>query len=547
MKIKKELSVGIYEIAAFCMYYKGLKFEMCLLFWTFELQIKDFMSKKVILVIMDGWGLGQVAKADAIQNAKVPFVSSLYNKYPHSTLVTCGEQVGLPDEQMGNSEVGHLNLGAGRIVYQELQRINVAIRTGELANNPTLLASIQYAKENNKPLHLLGLVSDGGVHSHTSHLKAICEICKAKGLDKVFIHAFTDGRDTDPKSGLAFVSDVEQAIAGSVGRIATVSGRYYAMDRDKRWERVQLAYDALVNGIGETASNATAAIEANYAKDITDEFIKPTVLVENGAPIATIEEGDAVLCFNFRTDRCREITEVLTQKDFHEFNMKKLSLHYTTITKYDETFQNVHVIFENDNLVNTLGEVLAANHKKQIRIAETEKYPHVTFFFSGGREVPFEGESRIMAASPKVATYDLQPEMSAAELTEKLLPEINAGSADFICLNYANADMVGHTGIFSAVIKAVETVDQCVEKIVTAGLANGYTIFLTADHGNADYMMNEDGSPNTAHTLNLVPLFVIDKEWKGHLKSGKLGDIAPSILKMMDISIPKEMTGEVLI
>ncbi len=547
MKIKKELSVGIYEIAAFCMYYKGLKFEMCLLFWTFELQIKDFMSKKVILVIMDGWGLGQVAKADAIQNAKVPFVSSLYNKYPHSTLVTCGEQVGLPDGQMGNSEVGHLNLGAGRIVYQELQRINVAIRTGELANNPTLLASIQYAKENNKPLHLLGLVSDGGVHSHTSHLKAICEICKAKGLDKVFIHAFTDGRDTDPKSGLAFVSDVEQAIAGSVGRIATVSGRYYAMDRDKRWERVQLAYDALVNGIGETASNATAAIEANYAKDITDEFIKPTVLVENGAPIATIEEGDAVLCFNFRTDRCREITEVLTQKDFHEFNMKKLSLHYTTITKYDETFQNVHVIFENDNLVNTLGEVLAANHKKQIRIAETEKYPHVTFFFSGGREVPFEGESRIMAASPKVATYDLQPEMSAAELTEKLLPEINAGSADFICLNYANADMVGHTGIFSAVIKAVETVDQCVEKIVTAGLANGYTIFLTADHGNADYMMNEDGSPNTAHTLNLVPLFVIDKEWKGHLKSGKLGDIAPSILKMMDISIPKEMTGEVLI
>ena len=319
------------------------------------------------------------------------------------------------------------------------------------------------------------------------------------------------------------------------------------MDRDKRWERVQLAYDALVNGIGETASSATAAIEANYAKDITDEFIKPTVLVENGSPIATIEEGDAVLCFNFRTDRCREITEVLTQKDFHEYNMKKLSLHYTTITKYDETFQNVHVIFENDNLVNTLGEVLAAHHKKQIRIAETEKYPHVTFFFSGGREVPFEGESRIMAASPKVATYDLQPEMSAAELTEKLLPEINAGTADFICLNYANADMVGHTGIFSAVVKAVETVDSCVEKIVTAGLANGYTIFLTADHGNADYMMNDDGSPNTAHTLNLVPLFVIDKEWKGTVKAGKLGDIAPSILKMMDITIPKEMTGEVLI
>jgi 2,3-bisphosphoglycerate-independent phosphoglycerate mutase len=505
------------------------------------------MSKKVILVIMDGWGLGQVSKADAIQNAKIPFVSSLYNKYPHSTLVTCGEQVGLPDGQMGNSEVGHLNLGAGRIVYQELQRINVAIREGELASNPTLLASIRYAKENNKPLHLLGLVSDGGVHAHTSHLKAICAICKAEGLEQVFLHAFTDGRDTDPKSGLAYVSDVEKALEGSVGKIATVSGRYYAMDRDKRWERVQLAYDALVNGIGETATSATAAIESNYAKNITDEFIKPTVIVENGSPIATIQEGDAVLCFNFRTDRCREITEVLTQKDFHEFNMKKLSLHYTTITKYDETFQNVHVIFENDNLVNTLGEVLAANHKKQIRIAETEKYPHVTFFFSGGREVPFEGESRIMAASPKVATYDLQPEMSAAELTEKLLPEINSSSADFICLNYANADMVGHTGIFSAVIKAVETVDACVEKIVTAGLANGYTIFLTADHGNADYMMNEDGSPNTAHTLNLVPLFVIDKEWKGTVKAGKLGDIAPSILKMMDITIPKEMTGEVLI
>jgi 2,3-bisphosphoglycerate-independent phosphoglycerate mutase len=505
------------------------------------------MSKKVILVIMDGWGLGKIAKADAIQNAKVPFVSSLYNKYPHSTLVTCGEEVGLPDGQMGNSEVGHLNLGAGRIVYQELQRINVAIRTGELAKNETLLQSIRYAKANHKPLHLLGLVSDGGVHSHTSHLKAICEICKAQGLTEVFLHAFTDGRDTDPKSGLAFVTDVEKALQNSVGKIATVSGRYYAMDRDKRWERVQLAYDALVNGIGPTAQNALSAIESNYAKDITDEFIKPTIIVENGQPIATIKEGDAVLCFNFRTDRCREITEVLTQKDFHEFNMKKMNLHYTTITKYDETFQNVHVIFENDNLVNTLGEVLAANHKKQIRIAETEKYPHVTFFFSGGREVPFEGESRIMAASPKVATYDLQPEMSALELTDKLLPEIKAGNPDFICLNYANADMVGHTGVFSAVVKAVETVDTCVEKVVTAGLENGYTIFLTADHGNADFMMNEDGSPNTAHTLNLVPLFVIDKDWKGTIKPGKLGDIAPSILKMMDIDIPKEMTGEVLI
>ncbi|MEN9697167.1 MAG: hypothetical protein RLZ56_588 [Bacteroidota bacterium] len=505
------------------------------------------MSKKVILVIMDGWGLGKVSKSDAIQQANVPFVSSLYNQYPHSTLITCGEDVGLPEGQMGNSEVGHLNLGAGRIVYQELQRINVAVKSGELANNATLLASIKYAKENNKPLHLLGLVSDGGVHAHTMHLKAICDICQQQGLSKVFIHAFTDGRDTDPKSGLGYVKDVETHLKKSVGKIATVSGRYYAMDRDKRWERVQLAYDALVNAAGPTANSALEAIQANYNNEITDEFIKPTIIVENGAPIASIQSGDAVLCFNFRTDRCREITEVLSQKDFPEFGMKKLDLHYTTITKYDETFQKVNVIFENDNLVNTLGEVLAQNHKKQIRIAETEKYPHVTFFFSGGREVPFEGESRIMAASPKVATYDLQPEMSAKELTEKLLPEINAENPDFVCLNFANADMVGHTGIFSAVVKAVETVDSCVEQIVTAGLNHGYTIFLTADHGNADYMINEDGSPNTAHTTNLVPFFIIDKEWKGSIQPGKLGDIAPTILHMMEIAIPKEMTGKVLV
>jgi len=496
---------------------------------------------------MDGWGLGKVPLSDAIQQANVPFVSSLYNHYPHSTLITCGEAVGLPDGQMGNSEVGHLNLGAGRIVYQELQRINVAVRDGELASNQTMLEAIHYAKNNNKPLHLLGLVSDGGVHAHTSHLKAICDICKKEGLTNVFIHAFTDGRDTDPKSGLAYVENVEAHLKNSVGKIATVSGRYYAMDRYKRWERVQLAYDALVNGAGPTAGTATASIQANYANDITDEFIKPTILVENGAPIATIQSGDAVLCFNFRTDRCREITEVLSQKDFPEFGMKKLDLHYTTITKYDETFNKVNVIFENDNLVNTLGDVLAQNHKKQIRIAETEKYPHVTFFFSGGREVPFEGETRIMAPSPKVATYDLQPEMSAKELTEKLLPEINAGNPDFICLNFANADMVGHTGIFSAVVKAVETVDACVEQIVTTGLNNGYTIFLTADHGNADYMINEDGSPNTAHTTNLVPFFIIDKEWKGSIQPGKLGDIAPTILNMMGVEIPKEMTGKVLI
>ena len=495
---------------------------------------------------MDGWGLGLVPTADAIQQAKTPFVSSLRQSYPHSTLVTCGEAVGLPDGQMGNSEVGHLNLGAGRIVYQELQRINVAIREGAFAKNETLLASIKYALQNNKPLHLLGLVSDGGVHAHTSHLKAICDICKKEGLKEVYIHAFTDGRDTDPKSGLGFVQSMESHLLNSVGKIASVSGRYYAMDRDKRWERVKFAYDALVNAQGPTANSALEAIQENYNNNITDEFIKPTIITENGQPIAPIKEGDAVLCFNFRTDRCREITEVLSQKDFPEFEMKKIALHYTTLTKYDETFKNVQVIFENDNLVNTLGDVLAQNNKKQIRIAETEKYPHVTFFFNGGREIPFEGETRIMASSPKVATYDLQPEMSANELTEKLLPEINKGEADFICLNFANADMVGHTGIFSAVVKAVETVDACVEKIVTAGLQNGYTLLVTADHGNADFMINEDGSPNTAHTLNLVPLFLVDQHWKGQLKSGKLGDIAPTILSLMGLPIPTEMTGNVL-
>lgn len=506
------------------------------------------MSKKIILVIMDGWGLGKVKSADAIQNANVPFVSSLYSRYPNTTLVTCGEDVGLPDGQMGNSEVGHLNLGAGRIVYQELQRINVAIRTGEFAENSQLLGSIRFAKENGKPLHLLGLVSDGGVHSHLNHIKAICDVCKKEGLDEVYIHAFTDGRDTDPKSGLGFMTELQQHLNKSVGKIASVSGRYYAMDRDKRWERVKLAYDCLVKGEGPKATDALAAIEQSYAADITDEFIKPTIIVnEAQQPLATIKDGDAVICFNFRTDRCREITEVLTQSDNPEFGMEKLILHYTTMTMYDQKFQNVHVIFENDNLANTLGEVLAAHGKKQIRIAETEKYPHVTFFFSGGREEPFTGESRIMVPSPKVATYDLQPEMSAVEITDKLVPEIEKESADFICLNYANADMVGHTGVFSAAVIAAETVDACVNRVVSAGLEHGYTIFLTADHGNADYLVNEDGSPNTAHTLNPVPFFIIDKDWKGQVKSGKLGDLAPTILTVMGLPVPKEMTGNILI
>jgi 2,3-bisphosphoglycerate-independent phosphoglycerate mutase len=505
-------------------------------------------KKRSILIIMDGWGLGSVAESDAIQHANVPFVSSLYDKYPHSTLTTCGELVGLPDGQMGNSEVGHLNLGAGRIVYQELQRINVAIRDGSFQQNQYLLQSIQYAKKNNKKLHLIGLVSDGGVHSHIKHIEAITDLCKANGLTEVYIHAFTDGRDTDPKSGLGFITELEDHLKASSGKIASVTGRYYAMDRDKRWERVKLAYDALVYGTGDYASDAVKAIKESYSNNITDEFIKPIIITdEHQKPLAKIEEGDAVICFNFRTDRCREITEVLTQKDFQEFGMHKLTLDYTTMTEYDSTFKNVHVIFKNDNLTHTLGEVLEQHGRTQIRIAETEKYPHVTFFFSGGRELPFEGEKRIIAASPKVATYDLQPEMSAFELTEKIIPEIQQKTADFICLNYANADMVGHTGVWEAAIKAAETVDTCVKKVVEAALENDYVVFLTADHGNADYLKNADGSPNTAHTLNPVPLFIIDKNWSGDVKAGKLGDIAPTILHFMNLPIPAEMTGDVLV
>ncbi|HEV7329868.1 MAG TPA: 2,3-bisphosphoglycerate-independent phosphoglycerate mutase [Flavisolibacter sp.] len=503
--------------------------------------------KKVILVIMDGWGLGTVPSSDAIRNANVPFVSSLYNKYPNTTLTTCGEAVGLPEGQMGNSEVGHLNLGAGRIVYQELQRINVAIREGELAQNEVLLRSIRYAKEQAKPLHLLGLVSDGGVHSHTTHLKAILDICQQNDFSNVFIHVFTDGRDTDPRSGLGYVQDLEAHCRQGVGKIASVSGRYYAMDRDNRWERVKLAYDAMVKGAGQKVASATEAIRQSYEQNVTDEFILPTIITgENGHPLALINDGDAAICFNFRTDRCREITKALTQLEFPQQEMKPLDLHYTTMTEYDATFKGVHVIFETDNLNNTLGEIIERNGLQQVRIAETEKYPHVTFFFSGGREKPFEGEQRIMIASPKVATYDLQPEMSAPEVTTAILAEIEKGEASFICLNYANADMVGHTGVWEAAIKAAETVDSCVKRVVTTGLENGYTIFLTADHGNADYMINADGTPNTAHTLNLVPLFIIDNEWQGSIRAGKLGDIAPTILTKMGLSIPEEMTGDVL-
>ena len=496
---------------------------------------------------MDGWGLGKSKTSDAIQNANVPFVSSLYTTYPNSTLVTCGEAVGLPDGQMGNSEVGHLNLGAGRVVYQEFQRINVAIKTGEFAQNPQLLASINYAKQNKKPLHLIGLVSNGGVHSHINHVKAILDVCMAHQLTNIFIHAFTDGRDCDPKSGLSFIQELQNHTDSTVGQIATVTGRYYGMDRDKRWERIELAYDALVYGEGVHSNNIIEAIQASYNAEVTDEFILPIINANVDKELAKIKDGDAVLCFNFRTDRCREITQALTQLDFHEHNMHKMNLHFTTLTEYDATYKNVQVMFDTDNLNNTLGEVIANNNKTQIRIAETEKYPHVTFFFSGGRENTFIGEKRLIVPSPKVATYNLQPEMSAKELTNTLLPELENETADFICLNYANTDMVGHTGVFSAVVKAAETVDVCIQKVVTTALKHGYTIFLTADHGNADYMINDDGTPNTQHTLNLVPLFIIDKEWRGEIKPGKLGDIAPTILTIMNLPIPKEMTGNILI
>ncbi|MDB5281322.1 MAG: hypothetical protein JWO06_397 [Bacteroidota bacterium] len=494
---------------------------------------------------MDGWGHGPDPKRSAIAQAKTPFVTSLYKQYSNTELVTWGEEVGLPDGQMGNSEVGHLNIGAGRIVYQELMRINKAIGNGDLAKNAQLLNALTYCKENNKPLHLIGLVSDGGVHSHINHVKALCDIAQQNGLDKnkVFIHAFTDGRDCDPKSGLGFLRELQEHLKHSAGRIASVVGRYYAMDRDNRWERVKVAYDLLTKGTGEKTEDVLKAVEDSYKTGVTDEFIKPIVCSKD---FEAIKDGDAVICFNFRTDRCREITKALTQQDFPDHGMKTLNIHYTTMTVYDHSFKNVSNIFDNTDLTMTLGEVLSLNNKTQVRAAETEKYPHVTFFFSGGRENEFEGETRIMEPSAKVATYDLQPEMSALPLTEKILAEINQNKPDFICLNFANADMVGHTGVFSAAIKAVETVDTCVKKITELALNNDYTILITADHGNADYMINDDGSPNTAHTKNPVPLIFVDKTLKPVLKRGILADIAPTVLKLMGLPQPIQMSGKSL-
>jgi len=504
-------------------------------------------NKKLVLLILDGWGYGKKDKSDAAYAANTPFFDSLLQNYPNSKLEASGEAVGLPAGQMGNSEVGHMNLGAGRVVYQELGRINKAIADKTLNQNPVLLNAFNYAKTNNKAVHFIGLVSDGGVHAHINHLKALCDVAKEQGLTDVFIHGFLDGRDTDPNSGLTFVKDLEHHLTTSTGKIASLIGRYYAMDRDSRWERVKLAYDLMTKGIGQATHDPETAIAQSYKDGITDEFIKPLVVTKaDGSAVATIQPDDVVICFNYRTDRGREITAALSQNDYPDFEMHKLPLYYVTMTTYDENFKNVKVVFTKDDLSETLGEVLEKNHKNQIRIAETEKYPHVTFFFSGGREQAFENEKRILIPSPKVATYDLQPEMSAAGITEAIGKELESGWPDFVCLNFANPDMVGHTGVFDAVVKAVETADSCAEIVVNKGIANGYSFIILADHGNSEFMVNNDGSVNTAHTTNLVPCILIDQDYK-KVADGKLGDIAPTILKIMGIEAPAIMTGNCLV
>ncbi|WCO01061.1 2,3-bisphosphoglycerate-independent phosphoglycerate mutase [Psychroserpens ponticola] len=505
------------------------------------------MNKKVILMILDGWGKSPDPKVSAIDNAQTPFIDSLYSTYSNASLRTDGLHVGLPEGQMGNSEVGHMNLGAGRIVYQDLVKINLAVENNTLKDEQELVAAFNYAKENNKPVHFVGLVSDGGVHSHINHLFGLIDAANDSGVEQSFVHAFTDGRDVGPKSGFGFITSLENHIKNTNTKLASVTGRYFAMDRDKRWERVKLAYDAVVNGSGEYSKNATDSIQNSYDNDITDEFIKPIIMVDdNNNPVTKIQSGDVVIFFNFRTDRGRELTEALSQNDFHEQNMHKLDLYYVTLTNYDDSYKGIKVVYNKDNLTETLGEVLEKHHKKQIRIAETEKYPHVTFFFSGGQEKPFEGETRILRNSPKVATYDLKPEMSAYELRDALIPELQKGEVDFVCLNFANGDMVGHTGVMEAAIKACEAVDICVKDVIETALEKDYTTILIADHGNCETMINPDGSPHTAHTTNPVPIILINNDHT-IIKDGILGDIAPTILKLMDIEQPKAMTQKSLV
>jgi len=498
-------------------------------------------------MILDGWGKSPDPKVSAVDNANTPFVDSLYKQYPHANLLTDGMNVGLPEGQMGNSEVGHMNLGAGRIVYQDLAKINLAVKENTLKDEKVLKDAFLHAKENNKPVHFLGLLSDGGVHSHTSHLKGLIAAGQNYGLENMFVHAFTDGRDVDPKSGKGYLKDLEKFCSDKNASLATVIGRYYAMDRDKRWERVKEAYDVMVNSEGKKCTDIGQAMTQSYDEAITDEFIKPVVMVDSdGNPVAKISADDVVIFFNFRTDRGRELTQVLSQACMHEYNMHKLKLYYVTLTNYDDSYKGVHVVYDKDNIEETLGEVLEKAGKKQIRIAETEKYPHVTFFFNGGREVPFDGEERLLCPSPKVATYDLKPEMSAYEIRDAIIPELKKGEVDFVCLNFANPDMVGHTGDMKAAIKACEVVDACANAVVTTALENGYSTIVIADHGNCETMINPDGSPNTAHTTNPVPLILVDNDIK-EIKDGVLGDIAPTILKMMGIPQPELMTRKALV
>ncbi|MBN2611027.1 MAG: 2,3-bisphosphoglycerate-independent phosphoglycerate mutase [Bacteroidales bacterium] len=505
------------------------------------------MKKKAILIILDGWGIGNKNKSDVISQADTPNIDKLMKEFPHSTLKTCGEDVGLPDGQMGNSEVGHLNIGAGRVVYQDLVRINKAIRDNALPQNPVLINALEYAKKHKKAVHFIGLIGTGGVHSLSTHLYKLCDITKDYELEKVYIHCLTDGRDTDPRSGYGFVKDLTGHLEHSNGQIASLIGRYYTMDRDKRWERIKEGYDLMLHGKGTPSRDVLASIQESYDNGVTDEFIKPVVMVnEDGSPVGLIENDDVVICFNFRTDRLRQITRVLTQQDMPEAGMKTLSLHYITMTTYDENFKDIKVLFDKQNIDNTMGEVVAANGLKQIRIAETEKYAHVTFFFNGGREEEFQNEQRILIPSPKIATYDLKPEMSAFEVKNAIVAELKKLDVDFVCLNFANGDMVGHTGVYEAIRQAVEAVDQCVGEVVQTAIDNGYSAVIIADHGNADYALNDDGSPNTAHSLNPVPCIVVDKDIKS-VKDGILADVAPTLLNVMGLDIPKEMTGKSLV
>jgi len=513
-----------------------------------EIQPGKFMVKdKALLVILDGWGLGNHTRRDVIYSTPTPYWDYLLKTYPHSQLQASGEDVGLPDGQMGNSEVGHLNIGAGRVVYQDLVKINIACRQNTILENPEIKRAYSYAKENNKQIHLMGLVSDGGVHSSMEHLFKLTDISKVYGVDKTFVHCFMDGRDTDPKGGVGFIRELENHLKQSTGKIASVIGRYYAMDRDKRWERIKVAYDLLVNGIGTPAENPMDAVKQSYIYGVTDEFIKPIICVEDGKPLAVIEEGDVVIFFNFRNDRAKELTIVLTQKNMPEEGMQTIPLHYFTMTPYDPTFNNVHILFDKDNVDNTLGEYLSKQGLKQLHIAETEKYAHVTFFFNGGRETPYEGEERILVASPKVATYDLKPEMSAYGVKDQLVDAIKTQKFDFIVVNYANGDMVGHTGVYEAIEKAVVAVDACLKETIETAKTNGYKTIIIADHGNADYALNDDDTPNTAHSLNPVPFIFVSENKNARVENGKLADVAPSILHILGLKQPEEMTGHSLI